>query len=84
MSYLPRQRRTTDAKKRYRHIDTVDEYVLIAQKTPRIEIQRRAENWQPTIITALDASAEFRSLGLSLPLSQIYGDMPNTWTEDVQ
>jgi len=68
----------------YRHIDTVDEYVLIAQKTPRIEIQRRAENWQPTIITALDASAEFRSVGLSLPLLQIYEDMPNTWTEDIQ
>jgi Uma2 family endonuclease len=68
----------------YRHIHTVEEYVLIAQKNPRIEIQRRTDNWQPTTITALDASAELRSLGLSLPLSQIYEDVPRTWTDDVQ
>jgi hypothetical protein len=46
--------------------------------------QRRTDNWQPTIITALDGSAEFRSLGLSLPLSQIYEDVPSTATDDVQ
>jgi Uma2 family endonuclease len=68
----------------YRYIDTVEEYVLIAQNQPQIEIQRRTDNWQPTTITALDASAEFRSLGLSLPLSQIYEDVPGTWTDDVQ
>ena len=62
----------------------MEEYLLIAQKTPRIEIQRRTDNWQPTIITALDASAEFCSLGLSLPLSQIYEDVPSTWMDDVQ
>ena len=45
---------------------------------------RRADNWQPTIITALDTRAEFRSLALSLPLLQIYEDVPSTWTDDVQ
>jgi hypothetical protein len=52
--------------------------------TKQIEIQRRAENWQPTIITALDAGARFRSLGLSLALARIYEDVPSTWTDDVQ
>jgi Uma2 family endonuclease len=58
----------------YRQIATLEEYVLVAQNRPHVEIQRRADDWRPTLVTSLDATAEFRSIGLSLPLTQIYED----------
>ena len=58
----------------YRQIATLEEYVLVAQDRPHVELQRRADNWQPTVITSLDTAAEFHSIGLSLPLTQIYDD----------
>jgi Uma2 family endonuclease len=60
----------------YRQIATLEEYVLIAQNRPHVEIQRRADDWRPTLVTSLDAIAEFRSIGLSLPLTQIYEGAP--------
>jgi Uma2 family endonuclease len=64
----------------YRHIATLEEFVLIAQNRPYMEIQRRADGWQSTVVTSLDATAEFRSVALTLPLQQIYEDVPNTRT----
>ena len=58
----------------YRHIATLEEYVLVAQDRPYVELQRRTDNWQPTLVTSLDATAEFDSIGLSLQLTQIYED----------
>ena len=60
----------------YRQIATLEEYVLVAQNRPHLEIQRRADNWRPTLITSPDATAEFHSIGLSLPLTQIYEGAP--------
>jgi Uma2 family endonuclease len=56
----------------YRQIPTLEEYVLIAQRGPEVTIFRRSENWQPIVINSLDAAAELRSIGLSLPLARIY------------
>jgi len=64
----------------YRQIATLEEYVLIAQNRPRVEIQRRADEWRPTFVTSLDATAEFNSIGLSLPLTQIYEGVLNMQT----
>ena len=61
----------------YRQIATLEEYVLIAQDRPCIEFQRRCDDWRPTLATSLDSVATFRSIGLSLPLRQIYEDVPN-------
>jgi Uma2 family endonuclease len=58
----------------YRHIATLEEYVLVAQDRPHVELQRRADKWQPKVVTSLDAATEFHSIGLSLPLTQIYDD----------
>jgi Uma2 family endonuclease len=66
----------------YHQIATLEEYILIAQNRPHVEIQRRADDWQPTVVTSLDATAEFRSIGLSLPLTQIYESVPNMQTEE--
>ncbi len=62
----------------YHQIAALEEYVLVAQDRPYIEFQRRAENWRPTIATSLDSVATFRSIDLSLPLRQIYEDVPTT------
>jgi Uma2 family endonuclease len=64
----------------YRRIPTLEEFVLIAQNRPHMQIQRRADGWQSTVVTSLDATAEFRSIALSLPLRQIYEDVSNTRT----
>jgi Uma2 family endonuclease len=66
----------------YHQIATLEEYVLIRQNRPHAEIQRRADDWRPTVVTSLDAAADFRSIGLSLPLTQIYEGVPNIQTEE--
>jgi hypothetical protein len=35
-------------------------------------VQRRAENWRPQSYSGPEATVEFRSIGLSVPLAQIY------------
>ena len=56
----------------YKQIETVEEYVLVAQHAPQITIYRRAENWLPQMLAGSDAIAVFQSIDLSLPLTQIY------------
>jgi hypothetical protein len=45
---------------------------MIAQEPCEVTIQRRDNGWQPIVLTSLDASAEFRSIGLSLPVRELY------------
>ncbi len=59
----------------YPQISTVEEYVLIAQKTREVTIHRRAEDWAPRVVTAVEAIEEFRSIKFSLPLARIYEGM---------
>ena len=56
----------------YPQISTLEEYALIAQDAREITIHRRAEDWQPRVVTALETGVEFRSIKLTLPLSRIY------------
>jgi Uma2 family endonuclease len=56
----------------YRRIASLEEYVLLAQDDHQVTVQRRAENWRPQSYTGLQATVEFRSIGLSVPLAQIY------------
>jgi Uma2 family endonuclease len=56
----------------YRRVVSVDEYVIASQKHPELTIHRRAEHWQPDVVAGPRAVAEFRSLGLSVPLAAIY------------
>jgi Uma2 family endonuclease len=58
----------------YREIASLEEYVLVAQEKCEITIFRRREQWRPVIYNALEDLAEFRSIGLSLTLGQIYSD----------
>jgi Uma2 family endonuclease len=58
----------------YRHIDSLQEYVLVWQSEPRIEIYRRqaAGDWLLSEISGLDSTCRFGSLGCEVPLSDIY------------
>lgn len=56
----------------YQRVETIEEYVLIAQHQPRIIVHRRAEGWRPMLYSTLDAQVEFRSIELQLALAQIY------------
>jgi len=59
----------------YRLIDSVEEYVLVSQDEHKLILYRRAGGWRPQICTSVEATAEFRSIGLAVPLAQIYDDV---------
>lgn len=56
----------------YKQIGTVEEYALVCQEAAQITIYPRAANWVPRIQTGPDEIVAFQSIGLSLPLAQIY------------
>jgi Uma2 family endonuclease len=59
----------------YRLIDSVEEYVLVAQDSHRLTIYRRADGWRPQVCAGVDAAGEFRSIDLVVPLREIYNDI---------
>ena len=56
----------------YRLIDSVEEYVMVAQDAKHVIVYPRAERWSPRVYETLDASVEFRSIGLTMPMSDLY------------
>ena len=59
----------------YRQLDTLDEYVLVAQDSLRVEIYRRSQKWEPEFYTG-DAKLRLESVDLSLTLDQVYEGVP--------
>jgi Uma2 family endonuclease len=61
----------------YRRVVSIEEYVLLEQDEHKVIVHRRAENWKPHMYIGPQAVAEFRSIGISVPLAQIYeGTLP--------
>lgn len=56
----------------YQRVEAIEECVLIAQNQPRVIVHRRAEGWRPMVYTSMEARVELRSIGLQMPLGQIY------------
>ncbi|HEY2036170.1 MAG TPA: Uma2 family endonuclease [Steroidobacteraceae bacterium] len=56
----------------YGLIRTLEEYAIVAQEIVQVTVFRRRENWQPDVLDSLDAALELRSIGLAVPLAQIY------------
>lgn len=54
----------------YQQIESLEEYVLIAQETKCIEIYRRAENWQVSIHA--HGTVELRSVEFALSIDDLY------------
>ena len=61
--------------RRYLELESLEEYVLVAQDEARIEtLFRQPEGtWLLTVATGTRASARLRSLKIDLPLAEIYG-----------
>lgn len=55
----------------YRKLASLEEYVLVAQDTPRVEIYRRAENWELNLFFENDQFC-LNSIDLCLNVSEIY------------
>lgn len=63
----------------YRRTPSIEEYVIASQKLPELTIYRRTARWLPEIVSGLSAMAEFRSLGMSVPLNVIYENALGEW-----
>jgi Uma2 family endonuclease len=62
----------------YQRVETIEEYVLIAQKQPRAIVYRKADGWRPVLYSTIEARVEFRSIGLQMSLARIYeGSLDN-------
>jgi Uma2 family endonuclease len=58
---------------RYREIESLQEYFLIDQTRPRVEaFLRRESNWTFTPVNGMDKSVPIASLGIEIPMSEIY------------
>jgi Uma2 family endonuclease len=58
----------------YRRLESFEEYVLVAQDEPRIEVIRKTDDarWVITTYEGLDKLAQIESLAISLPLAEVY------------
>lgn len=58
----------------YREAGPLEEYVLIWQRTPRVEVFTRQGDgtWSFVAVTGLDAAARLRALQVDLPLAEVY------------
>lgn len=56
----------------YLQIETLEEYVLVAQDTMEVTIFRRAQEWQPEILRQPEDCLRLPCLDFSLPLSSVY------------
>lgn len=63
-------------RKIYQNIPSLEEYVLIEQDHVEIEISRKSENWQSSYYF-LDDEVKFESIGLTLPILEIYARVEN-------
>ncbi len=58
----------------YRTVQTVQEYVLVSQHRPMIEVFSRLPDglWRLSVAVGTDAVARLESLSIDLPLSEVY------------
>jgi Uma2 family endonuclease len=60
----------------YRELSSIEEIVLISQKSTLVTAYRRGEDWAPVVMASLEHDLELKSIGLTLPLRQIYEGLP--------
>jgi Uma2 family endonuclease len=58
----------------YRTVESLEEYALVSQAEPRVEVFRRQPggHWLLSEAVSLDAVCHFKSLDCAVPLSEIY------------
>ncbi len=65
----------------YQKIESLQEYVLIAQDSPRVDhFLRQADgSWRYTVTIGLEAAVELSSIGYTLLLAEIYENVAFAW-----
>lgn len=56
----------------YRHLSSLEDYVLIAQRSMEVTLFRRTDNWVPQVLAAPEDVLELRSVELNVSLREIY------------
>ncbi len=59
---------------RYKSIESLREYITVAQYEPRIEryLLTEAGAWEPTVVEGLESSIRLDSIGVELALARVY------------
>lgn len=60
----------------YRELPSIQEIVLISQKSTLVTVYRRTEDWVPVVLALPEEALELKSISLALPLQQIYEGLP--------
>ena len=61
----------------YRSVPSIEEYALVRQDKYELTIYRRIDKWRPQVYAGAEQAAQFRSIGLSVPLAKLYeGTLP--------
>jgi len=66
---------TTDRREKflsYKQIETLEEYVLVAQDKLEVTVHRRANKWQPEVLRQAEQKLQLASLDFHLPLAAVY------------
>ncbi|HEY2951550.1 MAG TPA: Uma2 family endonuclease [Verrucomicrobiae bacterium] len=61
----------------YTGIETLEEYVLVAQDRRQVTLFRRTQQWHPENLAQQDQVLELTSLNFTMPLNMIYEGMEN-------
>jgi Uma2 family endonuclease len=56
----------------YTSIETLEEYVLVAQDAREVTIFHRATNWKAETVSGARATLKLESLGFKIPFASIY------------
>ena len=60
----------------YTRIESLTHYVVLAQDRREATVFARENEFQPLVLTAAKAKLEIAPLGVSIPLADIYRDVP--------
>lgn len=58
--------------RRYKTLESFEDYVLVSTDEPSVEVFSRADGWTPKVYEGLEAVALIPSVGIELPLAEIY------------
>ena len=56
----------------YRQIETLEEYVLVAQDKKEVTVFRRSDHWQSELLKESDQTLRLSSLKFTIPLQVLY------------
>jgi Uma2 family endonuclease len=56
----------------YRHLPSLEEYLLVAQRSMEVTVFRRSEDWIPRVLTAPEEVFESRAVEVKMTLADIY------------